>query len=80
MCTLRPSNNCYNEINDPCGLPRPVSPGGWFRPLAAVEPPPGLLFYVLVYPDQPASITIVTIATIVRHYAPWYGAIYQECC
>ena len=54
--------------------------GGAARPAAAVELPPGLLFYVLVHPDQPASITIVTMATKVRHYAPRYGAIYQECC
>ena len=42
----------------------PWGSGAAHRPQLSHEPPPGLLFYVLLYPDQPASITIVTIATI----------------
>ena len=41
LCTQRPSNNCYNEINDPCGLPRPVSPGGVVPPTGRSWATPG---------------------------------------
>ena len=62
LCTQRPSNNCYNEINDPGPDPGPgrCPLRERCRPPAAVEPRATPGTPVLC----PASITIVTIATI----------------
>ena len=48
-----------------------------------MEPPPGLLFYVLVYPDQPASITIATIdtiATMLHGMGPFIKSVASYVC